>query len=62
MEKASFQNENLPTVNMLSSLKNCTTALSSYCLTISAKIELEIVRLSVSEILRVFVVTLNGDD
>ena len=52
----------LATVNMLSSLKTCTTALWSYCFTTSAKIELEKFRLTGSEILGVFVNTVTADD
>ena len=47
---------------MLNSLKNWTTALPSYCLITLAKLELENIRLSVSEILGVFVNTLTADD
>ena len=52
--------EQLATVNMLNSLKNCTTALSSYCFITLAKAKLENVRLSVPENLRVFVNTLSS--
>ena len=54
--------EHLATVNMLNSLKNWTTALPSYCLITLAKTELENIRLSVFEILEVFVNTLTADD
>ena len=54
--------EHLATVNMLNSLKTCTTALSSYCFINFQKIELENIRLSVSWILRVFVNALSADD
>ena len=54
--------EHLGTVNMLNSLKTCTTALPLYFFIILAKIELANIRLSVSEILGVFVNTLTADD
>ena len=57
MSKESRFREHPSTVNMLKSPKNCTTALSSYCFITLAKIELKNVRLSVSEILGVFVPT-----
>ena len=47
---------------MLNSLKTCTTALPSYSFITLAKIELEIIRLTVSEMLGVFVNTLTADD
>ena len=58
----SFVSEYLATVNMLNSLKNCTTALPWYCFMTFAKIELQNNRFSVSEILGVFVNTLTADD
>ena len=54
--------EHLTTVNMLNSLKTCIAALLSYCFITLTKIELENIRLSVSEILGVFVYTLTADD
>ena len=54
--------EHFATVNMLSSLKTCTAALPSHFCIILAKIELENIRLSVSEILKVFVNTLNASE
>ena len=50
--------ENLAAVNMLNSLKNCTTTLPSYFFITLAKFELKNVGLSVFEILEVFVKTL----
>ena len=47
---------------MLNSLKTCTTALPSYFFITLAKIELEIIRLTVSEMLGVIVNTLTADD
>ena len=47
---------------MLISLKTCTAVVPSYCFITLAKIELENVRLSVSEILGVFVGTSTADD
>ena len=47
---------------MLNSLKNCTIALPSNSFITLAEVELENVRLSVSEILEVFITTLNADD
>ena len=58
----SIISDHLVTVNMLNSLKNCTTALPSYCFITFAKIELENVRVRVSETLGVFVNTLTADD
>ena len=57
----SLVSEHLATVNMLKSQKNCTTALPSDCFIPLAKTESENVRLSVSEILGVFVNTLSAD-
>ena len=54
--------EHFATVNMLNSLKTCTAALPSHFCIILAKIELENIRLSVSEILKVFVNTLNASE
>ena len=54
--------EHHATVNMLNSLKNCTTALTSHCLIALAKSKLENVALSVFETLRVFVNTLTADE
>ena len=54
--------EHLGTVNMLNSLKTCTTALPLYFFITLAKIELANIGLSVSEILRVFVNTLTAND
>ena len=54
--------EHLTTVNMLNSLKTCTAALLWYCFITLTKIELENIRLSVSEILGVFVYILTADD
>ena len=54
--------ENFATVNMLHSLKTCTTAFPSYCFITLAKTELENIRLSVSQILRVFLHTSTADD
>ena len=58
----SLVSEHLAKINMLNSQKNCTTALPSDCFITLAKVELETVRLSVSEILGVFVNTLTADD
>ena len=46
---------------MLKSLKNCTTVLPSYCFITLREVELENIRLSVSEILGVFVESLSAD-
>ena len=54
--------EHLVTFNMLNSLKKCTTAPPSYCFITLAKIELANIRLSVSEILRVFFKTLTVNE
>ena len=54
--------ETLATVNMLNSLKNCPTAVPSYCFITFTKIELQSVCLTVSQILRVFVNTLTATD
>ena len=54
--------ENFATVNMLNSLKTCTTAFPSYCFITLTKTELENIRLSVSQILRVFLHTSTADD
>ena len=54
--------EHLAKVNMLNSLKNCTTALPSYCLITLAKTELKNVGLSLSEMLGVFFNTLIADN
>ena len=53
--------EHLATVNILSSLKNCTTALPSDCVMTLAKVDLESVRLSASQKVGVFVNALTGD-
>ena len=58
----SIVSEHLSTVNMLNSLKTCTTALPSYYFMILAKIYVENVRVSVSEMLGVFVNTLTADE
>ena len=58
----SFISDYLATVSMLISLKTCTAVVPSYCFITLAKIELENVRLSVSEILGVFVNTSTADD
>ena len=47
--------QNLATVSMLNSLKTCTTAFPSHCFVTLSKIDMENIRLSVSEVLRVFV-------
>ena len=47
---------------MLNSLKKCTKALPSCCFITLAKIKLENVRISVTEILQVFVKTLTDDE
>ena len=57
----SVVSEYIATVDMLNSLKNGTTALPSYCLSTLANIELENIRLSLSEILGVFVNNLSAD-
>ena len=49
-------------INMLNSLKNCTTANPSSCFNFSEKIEHQNVRLSFSEVLVVCVNALNTDD
>ena len=51
----SLVSQNLATVSMLNSLKTCTTAFPSYCFVTLSKIDMENIRLSVSEVLRVFV-------
>ena len=53
--------ERLATVNILSSLKNCTTALPSDCVMTLTKVEFESVRLSASQKVGVFVNALTGD-
>ena len=58
----SLVSEHLMTVNILNSLKNCTTSLPSYCFITLAKIELENIRLSVTGILGVFVNTSTAKD
>ena len=58
----SLASQHCATVNILNSLKNCTTALSSYCFITLAKIVLGNVRLSLSDTLRVFVNTLTADN
>ena len=58
----SLVSEHLVTVNMLNSLKNCITGIPSYCFITLIKIELENVRLSLSEMLGVFVNRLSGND
>ena len=58
----SLVSEHLAKINMLNSQKNCTTALPSDCFITLAKVELETVRLSVSEILGAFVNTLTAHD
>ena len=58
----SLVSEHLATVNMLKSMKNCTTTLPSDCFITLPKIESENVCLSVSEILGVFVNTLSADN
>ena len=57
----SVVSEYIATVDMLNSLKNGTTALPSYCLSTLANIELENIRLSLSEILGVFVNNFSAD-
>ena len=57
-----LMSEHLAKVNMLNSLKNCTTALPSYYLITLAKTELEDVGLSISEMLGVFFNTLTADN
>ena len=54
--------KHLVTLNTLNSLKNCTTVLPSNSFITLAKVELENVRLSVSEILGVFATTMTPDD
>ena len=58
----SLVSEHLMTVNILNSLKNCTTSLPSYCFITLAKIELENIRLSVTGIIGVFVNTSTAKD
>ena len=58
----SLVSEHLVTVNMLNSLKNCITGIPSYCFITLIKIELENVRLSLSEMLGAFVNRLSGND
>ena len=58
----SLVSEHLATVSMLKSLKKCTKALPPYHFITLAKIELENVRPSLSEILGVFVNTLTAND
>ena len=57
-----LMSEHLAKVNMLNGLKNCTTALSSYCLITLAKTEMKNVGLSISEMLGVFFNTLTADN
>ena len=57
-----LMSEHLAKVNMLNSLKNCTTALPSYYLITLGKTELENVGLSISEMLGVFFNTLTADN
>ena len=55
--------EHVPTVNMLTSLKkNCNRAVSSYFFMNLEKVESENIRLSVSEIVGVFVDVLTADN
>ena len=54
--------EHLATMNVLNSRKICTIALPSYFFITLAKIELENIHLSVSEIAGVFVNTLTTDE
>ena len=54
--------EHVPTVNMLTSLKNCNRAVSSYFFMNLEKVESENIRLSVSEIVGVFVDVLIADN
>ena len=58
----SLVSEHLPTVNMLTSLKNCNRAVPSYCFMNLEKVEWENIRLSVSEIGGVFFNVLTADD
>ena len=58
----SLVSEHHATVNMLNSLKNCITGIPSYCFITLIKIELENVRLSLSEMLGVFVNRLSAND
>ena len=58
----SLLSQYLGTVNMLSSLKKCTTALPSYCLITLAKMVLENVSVSGYEILGLFINTLTVDE
>ena len=58
----SLLSQYLGTVNMLSSLKKCTTALPPYCLITLAKMVLENVSVSGYEILGVFINTLTVDE
>ena len=58
----SFVSKHPVTVNILNSLKHCNTALPSHCFITLGKIESENIRLSVSEILGVFVSTLTAEE
>ena len=58
----SLLSEHLMTVNILNSLKNCTTSLPSYCFITLAKIELENIRLSVTGTVGVLVNTSTTND
>ena len=57
----SLFSEHRSTVNILNSLKNCTATLPLYCFITLAKIKMGNARVSVSEILGVFVNTLTSD-
>ena len=57
----SLSSEYRSTVNILNSLKNCTATLPLYCFITLAKIKMGNARVSVSEILGVFVNTLTSD-
>ena len=57
----SLSSEHRSTVNILNSLKNCTATLPLYCFITLAKIKMGNARVSVSEILGVFVNTLTSD-
>ena len=58
----SLSSEHRSTVNILNSLKNCTATLPLYCFITLAKIKMGNARVSVSEILGVFVNTLTAND
>ena len=58
----SLVSEHRVTTNILNSLKNCITALPSYCFITLTEIEIEALHLSVSEMVGVFVSILTAGD